>query len=378
MSAGSKIEWCDDTWNPWRGCRPVSPGCEHCYAEALVERFHGKGAFGKRVRSAAATFDAPLKWNLKPWVCDECGEAFSAEALKPTVDFHTTKRDGVVVRCDGKAFHRRRVFALSMGDWLDGEVPVEWLADMLDVVRRCPDLDFLLLTKRTGDWRDRIERALIKCQGGDPDDKDWFTKHGDTEPEGDLANWLNDWTGGDAPSNVWVGCTVEDQVWADRRIPELLGIPAVRRFVSYEPALGAVDFLPWIATNDSEGAPAPRNPKLIDWIIVGGESGRGARAFNVEWARSVVRECAAAGVACFVKQLGGVPLMLETEWRSSKLTRLLSAANRKQETPGTVALKLINKKGGDMAEWPEDLRVREWPDGSEKLRVESAKLGGAR
>ena len=110
--------------------------------------------------------------------------------------------------------------------------------------------------------------------------------------------------------NVWLGVSAEDQSRAYERVPELLATPAAIRFVSYEPALGPVDFQALTLDDDSFlDAIDDEDGTTLDWIIVGGESGHGARPFNVAWARSVVKQCANAGVACFVKQLGAKPFV---------------------------------------------------------------------
>ena len=140
--------------------------------------------------------------------------------------------------------------------------------------------------------------------------------------------------------NVQLLVSVEDQRTADERIPWVLECPAAVRGVSYEPALGPVDFSPWLTVIPGH----PSRPAL-DWIIVGGESGPGARPFDLAWARSTVEQCKAVGVACFVKQMG--------------------ARARVTHTPGLgVAdydLPLADRAGADPAEWPADLRVREFP-----------------
>ena len=105
-------------------------------------------------------------------------------------------------------------------------------------------------------------------------------------------SWLN----GKAPRNVWVGTTVEDQTRADERIPELLGIPARVRFLSCEPLLGRVDLWGTGATSPELG---------IHWVIAGGESGPGARPMQEDWASSLKHQCSAAGIAFFMKQMGG-------------------------------------------------------------------------
>jgi protein gp37 len=139
--------------------------------------------------------------------------------------------------------------------------------------------------------------------------------------------------------NVWLGVSVEDQATANKRIPELLRTPAAVRFVSYEPALAGVDFRPWLPVETIGGV---EMETWLDWIIVGGESGPGVRPFDLEWARETIRQCKAAGVAVFVKQLGARPVQtaagcLQTSWP------------------------ITDPKGGNWDEWPMDLRIREFP-----------------
>jgi protein gp37 len=136
-----------------------------------------------------------------------------------------------------------------------------------------------------------------------------------------------------------VGVSVEDPATADERLPVLREIPAIRRWVSYEPALAPVDFRPHIEDDDGDTA--------IDWIIVGGESGPGARPFNVAWARDTIQTCRAAGIPCFVKQLGGNP-------RASEHERL-------RDTAAWPWRPLNDSKGADPKEWPLELRVQEFP-----------------
>jgi protein gp37 len=166
--------------------------------------------------------------------------------------------------------------------------------------------------------------------------------------------------------NVHMGVSVEDQETADQRIPFLLETPAAIRWVSAEPLLGPIDldgFLTFeyphcagfVGGHAEEGYCTRCHGHLsdrihttpsgkIDWVVVGGESGPGARSMNIEWARSIVAQCNAARVPVFVKQLGAIP------FEPSKYQRT-----------GDAGLNLKNKKGGDISEWPEDLRVREFP-----------------
>ena len=283
MSEQTNISWTDSTWNPWRGCTKVSAGCANCYAETMSRRnpaVLGVWGPGKpRVRAVPSTFNAPLAWNKKPWVCDGCGEATNIEQAHWCVDKIRAGQD--------LCFHRRRVFSLSLGDWLDPEVPVEWLADMLDVIRRCPELDFQLLTKRPEFWKARIVAAI-----------QWRQFH-DKELDGSY-HMLKSWLEHIPPPNIWLGVTCENQEAADRRIPELLRIPAKVRFLSVEPLLEPVQLR-------LSGGPLDSTCRrgMIDWVIVGGESGGNRRDCGVDAIVSVAEQCRAAGVPVFVKQSAG-------------------------------------------------------------------------
>lgn len=191
----------------------------------------------------------------------------------------------------------RRVFVNSMSDLFQDGVPDEYIDRVFAVMERCPQHIFQILTKRA-------ERMCDYCS----------TRHG-IESVSPLEN-------------VWLGVSVENQERAEERIPALLQTPAAIRFVSYEPALGPIDFSGWLGG--------------LDWIIVGGESGPGARRFDVEWARSAVQQCKEADVPVFVKQLGAEPV-------------------DGGELVAFRGLFLKDRKGGDMSEWPEDLRIREFP-----------------
>lgn len=324
MAEKTNIAWCDSTHNFWRGCTKVSDGCKNCYAERLVTTRLGGvwGPGGDRVRSKR--FDEPLKWNKMPWACDLCGYCLVGRDgdTRYAPEGHYCGVRG----CQGKTWHRRRVFSLSLGDWLDPEVPIEWLADMLDVIRRCPNLDFLLLTKRPEQWKDRIESVYRSPISGETQD------------------WLCEWQNGDAPPNIWLGVSVENQETAEQRIPVLLNIPAAVRFCSYEPALAPVDFS-WLDL-------ARRTGTSLDWLIIGGESGprsgeRRARPFIVYWARKVIKACKEQGVAVFMKQVGSNPWLEDGE------------LERMRRNPDYKPLR--DYHGGDMTEWPQDIRIQQFP-----------------
>lgn len=307
----TKIEWCDFTFNPWIGCSKVSPGCANCYAETLMDKRYGKVKWGKgraRIRTSESNWKLPLKWNREASKFAEAALGYGT-----SVGMHPAKR--------------QRVFCASLADWLDDEVPIEWLADLLKLIHDTPNLDWLLLTKRPENARTRTLSVMTY----------WATHGG-----GDAAAWLDGWRSGkNPPANVWVGTSVEDQARADERIPKLLKIPARVRFLSVEPLLGPIRF----------GAFSEDMMQGIHWAIFGGESGTGARPCKVEWIRDGVRQCKAAGVACFVKQLGALPEITPQGYDP--------ISGRVQATMRMFGIK--DKKGGDMSEWPEDLRFREFP-----------------
>jgi protein gp37 len=327
MSEQTKIEWCDSTVNFWSGCTKVSPGCANCYAEARDKRHMiepkdhwGKGA--DRLKHVGAVKQA-LAFNRKPWVCDECGEA-----CVNTVDGDC--KNGCYGALNKK--HRRRIFSLSLGDWLDEEVKIEWLAEMLDTIRQCDQVEWILCTKRPENFTARLSAVNAWCDG--------------VEDEA-LCEFTYKWGNGNAPQQITLLTSVENQEQADKRIPELLKIPAACRGLSLEPLLGPV--------NLRSGFDGPQMFPLgmgIKWLIIGGESGPGARTCNVEWIRSLVQQGKDAGVATFVKQLGA---------------NVVHEAVVKDANHDDAAIvthpppKLKHPKGGDITEWPEDLRVQEWP-----------------
>lgn len=320
MSENTKIEWATHSWNPWIGCTKVSPGCKFCYAEhstpTRVARKAGRELWGKgqaRQRTSAAYWKQPAKWNREAYKFAE-----SALGYGTSTGMHEAAR--------------QRVFP-SLCDWLDDEVPFEWFADLMHLIRLTPNLDWLLLTKRPENWKLRIQLAngQLASIGN--------IEHPDTDSYLLTAYMLADWLENKPPENVWIGTSVEDQTRADERIPELLKIPTKVRFLSVEPLLGPIRFsgVPGFNKAGSIGQEILKN----FWVIIGGESGPGARPCNVDWIRDIVRQCNAASVPCFVKQLGSFSI----QERGSQRSRNLFDA----------------KKGGDPSEWPEDLRVREFP-----------------
>jgi len=268
MGQNSHIEWCDHTFNPWEGCTKVSPGCAHCYAEARNKRWAGGANWGKgapRRRTSEANWRQPLKWNRdQAKVIATCGGDMRAEE-----------------------YRNPRVFCASLADWLDDEVPIEWLADLLELIRSTPNLDWLLLTKRPENFRARVGAFAEKVSASM-----------------ELQGWVYEWFHGFPPVNVWIGTTVEDQKRADERIPLLLQIPAKVLFLSCEPLLGPVEFSDVTRRSDCISKLGKLALDGIDWVICGGESGHGARPMHPDWARSLRDQCQAAEVPFFFKQWG--------------------------------------------------------------------------
>ena len=214
MGKNSKIEWTEHTWNPWQGCPKVSDGCKHCYMYRDKQRFGQNPA--EVVPSKQATFTAPLRW----------------------------KDPGA------------RVFVCSWSDfWLADADP--WRGEAWDIIRRTPDLNYQIPTKRP----ENIESRLP-------------------------ADWGDGW------ANVWLGVSVENERYYPR-LDILAEVPAALRFVSAEPLLGPLDLTPWLRSGN------------LDWVITGGESGPGARPADPAWFRAIREQCLAVGVPYFHKQNGG-------------------------------------------------------------------------
>ena len=333
MSENTKIEWCDHTFNPWEGCQKTSPGCDNCYAEAHNARFGGGTAinFGPgapRRRTSAANWNKPRAWNSqKFYQCTCCGWRGSEKDKE-----FRTPRNGCI---HDLVPARARVFCASLADVFDNAVDPQWRADLFELIRATPNLDWLLLTKRIGNAAAMIQAALANMDIGY------------SVP---FAAWP--WP------NVWIGATIVNQEDADRDIPKLLAVPARVRFLSMEPLLGQVDLrLPTRTWTNSRGcatcdhccngdrcddpthfqrgrpdwAPHCRCPycrgtgygKPIDWVIVGGESGPNARPMHPDWARSLRDQCVDAGVPFLFKQWG--------EWAPADGPAFMAAGGKRSD-----------------------------------------------
>ena len=249
MGATTHIEWTDATWNPVTGCTKVSPGCDHCYAERVTERFHGPGSFAT-VQMHPDRLDLPLHWR------------------KP-----------------------RKVFVNSMSDLFHDDVPDRFIAEIFAVMLLAPMHTFQVLTKRHARMR-----ALLNSD-------DFWTVVGERAgvrvgaPMAGLASKVIPW--------VWLGVSVESQQWADIRIPALLETPAAVRFLSCEPLLGPIDLRS--VNSPKLGGITWLNvlrPGGVDWVIVGGESGKDARPMRPKWARDIRDQCVEDRVPFLFKQWG--------------------------------------------------------------------------
>ena len=343
MSEKTKIDWCDSTINFVSGCEKVSPGCAHCYITSTVPfRVSGRKHGDDPVVHESA-FALARRLNNKPWVCDKCGHSQQFE--------NNMYENNGCEKCNSKT-HRRRIFALSLSDFLWDRVSVGVWLRVMHTIWSCQDVDWLLCTKRTENWKPRMMKALDVITDG-------------TGSNAQFWQWLVDWIGGKPPHNIWIGTTVENQAMADKRIPELLKIPAAVRFLSVEPLLEDINLaltqpVPiYDAEYGDQHEYAER--KAIELVIVGGESGSLARPCNISWIRSVKDQCAEANVPCFVKQFGSFPTLSRdnTENYPAPMLKWYPCANNGS---GGYRVILKHPKGGNMDEWPEDLRVREWPE----------------
>ncbi len=338
MGQDSGIQWTNHTFNPWTRCTKVSPACDNCYAETWANRAtHPKDASGKalplwgadapRTPTTAHNWRQPVKWNHEAQAAGVQARVFCASLADVFEDHPVIEASGA----------RERLFTLA---------------------EATPWLNWLMLTKR-------------------PENMVRFAP----------ASWAKQW-----PGNVWAGTTVESQAMAEERIPHLLKVPASVRFLSMEPLLGAVDLD--LGRCDAHGRDHVRVSEAgehcgecsangwsgelsfghwldacadvgqagVNWIIVGGESGSKARPFDVDWARSLVAQGRTEGVPVFMKQFGA-----HVRWNGCSGPGEHWPEGTKRDDNDHVRdglgwhVRLKDGHGGDMVEWPEDLRVREFP-----------------
>lgn len=302
----SNISWTGATWNPWQRCVKVSAGCKFCYMYRDKKRYGQDPT--KVVRSAPATFNKPLKWQREV----EAGKRSGRDCL---------------------------VFTCSWSDWFIEQADA-WRPEAWEIIRQCAGLTFQILTKR---------------------------------PERIAENLPPFWD--EISSRCWMGTSAENQKAFNLRHTQLadvwpIGPSAPLRFLSIEPLLSPIDF--------------GDEPLAVDWTIIGGESGGKdeCRACEVSWIRSIVRQCAAANVPCFVKQLGSRPTLdyyhddySYRDWGSAGPHTVWAADGTGkghfkwesglidgQPRAGSFFERhMSSAHGTDMAEWPDDLRVQQFP-----------------
>jgi protein gp37 len=239
MAESTAISWAEATFNPWIGCTKVSEACRSCYAEretfVRVQREKGRELWG------------------------------------PTAERHrTSAANWQAVRSWNKkalaAGRRVRVFCASLADVFEDRWDLDpWRLDLWCLIEECGALDFLLLTKR---------------------------------PEKIWGQLPDEWRQLGLPNNIWLGTTAENQETFNRRVPELLQVPAIVHWLSAEPLLGP------ISLDYNVGTITMISGNKLRWVIVGGESGPDARPIHPAWVRSIRDECIAAGTAFHFKQWG--------------------------------------------------------------------------
>lgn len=280
MADGTLIEWTDATWNPVTGCSVVSPGCTNCYAMRLA---------GTRLKHH------PSRTGLT--ADSKSGPVWNGQVRLNRQELHKP----------AEWKRPRRIFVCAHGDLFAEQVPDDWILDVLTVIASNPHHHFQVLTKRAERMRDfMIRKDLL---------------------EDIYANWSG-FSGSPREvwswplHNLWLGVSVEDQRRVRERIPELLDTPAAVRWISAEPLLGPLD-LTNVTGGTSDSAVLARDTltgnfwrpgkgivsrdtdgRRLDWVVAGGESGRGARPMHPDWARSLRDQCATAGVPFFFKQWG--------------------------------------------------------------------------
>jgi len=318
MSENTNIEWCTHTFNAWWGCTKVHTGCANCYAEATDARWGGDH-WGKDAsrRMILGEWGKPAKWNeaaeaagtpatvFASSMCDVF-EAFDGAVVNQQDQRLYIERPGRLINAE---IARNLITTTDTGD----PVTLAYLRSKLwPIIESTPWLRWLLLTKRPENITGMVP-----------------------------GSWLEAW-----PAHVWTGTSPVNQETADECIPRLLKVPG-KHFLSVEPMVGLVNLTPYMTEIVSSTDTEIEERRLIDWVICGGESGTGKtiRPFDLLWARSLRDQCAAAGVPFFMKQLGAKPCNLPLHIGD-----------------GSGRGGLLNKKGGDPAEWPEDLRVRELPE----------------
>lgn len=363
MGADTKIQWATHTFNPWRGCAKIASGCANCYADAQSRRnpriLGVWGPNGTRVVASEAMWREPIKWDRDAAKTGKRPRVFCASLADVFEDWRGEVRDshgGILHACEsGHWSALSSVYAYGHACLhCQGFSRVATLNDvrarLFATIDATPNLNWLLLTKRIENARRMIP---------------WMT-NGSSEASPYFAAWQK-------RDNVWLGVSISRQDDADRLIPELLKCRGLcgKTFLSIEPLIEEVNLRRFFAHSmrcasyrgrehgfDTTWRPCDCGRTRIDWVIVGGESGPNARPCNVDWLWSIVRQCRNAGVPPFVKQAGSRVVDMDLDSGEAFADEMCWPEGTK--TDGCRVL-LRDKKGGDLSELPEDLRVREVP-----------------
>lgn len=344
MAENSKIQWTDHTFNPWRGCAKVAEGCRNCYADALSKRNPatlGKwGANGTRVVLAESGWRDPQKWNAKAQAKGERQRVFCAsladifEPWKGPMSNSQGQQIGIEesgedwgMMLPGGSFMKGAVQSVTRPATMD-----DFREEVFNLVDHTPNLDWLLVTKRPENIR-KMWSKRFTCE----DCGSSQGSHGTGEQCGFHCDDCGSLTSTMRRNNAWLLTSIACQADIKNNLPHLVRcrdlVPVLG--LSIEPLIGPVEIGGYL--------------QQIDWVIVGGESGPNARPCRIEWIRAIVGQCKAAGVPCFVKQLGANA--------TEKVSGMPSPVS-----PDSWLGRVSDAKGGDPEEWPEDLRVRQFPD----------------
>jgi protein gp37 len=250
----TSIEWTDASWNPIVGCTEISPGCANCYAARLAAtRLYSHPSYKNLANMTLDKGEFELKDRKPRWN----GEVrFLPDRLEEPLHWRKP----------------RRIFVCDMGDLFHESVQYGWITEIFSVMKHCSWHTFQILTKRPQRMREWLTNGIIESMVTQCDP---------------VKTW--------PLPNVWLGVSVENQHFADERIPLLLETPAAVRWISAEPLLGMIQ--PLLGTEGLDG-------QKLDWVVCGGESGSNARPMHPGWARSLRDQCQGAGVPFFFKQWG--------------------------------------------------------------------------
>ncbi|MBV8664648.1 MAG: phage Gp37/Gp68 family protein [Hyphomicrobiales bacterium] len=375
MGDKSAIEWTDATWNPIVGCSVVSPGCTNCYAMKMAYR----------IRAASEVKDGASHY---------CGTIRLHENGMPIWTGKVALGPDHILTAPLRWKRPRKIFVNSMGDLFHESIPDEWIDRVFAVMALAPQHTFQVLTKRSTRMRayltanglvDSVCAQLLAIEEAHESHKDDWTHRVGVDAFATRFNLENGYPNPSWPlPNVWLGVSAEDQRRADERIPDLLATPAAVRFVSAEPLLGPIDFtsplyigeggitMRGYLRNRGEADDFHFHAAKLDQVILGGESGPGARYCWVPRVRAIVKQCLAAGTAVYVKQLGadirdrndaGFDGCEPDGWPDMDPDAIEHDLDGTRDgyQGAPVRVHLRDRKGGDMDEWPEDLRVRQFP-----------------